>query len=384
METTCYDGKWTYERIYDEQKLKPGDHICWHRPLCIWHHAIVTTIEQEINIIHYSDPTDPKVNKTSLSKAYAGDSFCDCCANACNKCDALYRINYQESYDADYSILRSRTLLNESRYNLLERNCEHFVRWCKTGSTNSSQIGIFWASLGKVALMIFIRVIALLILGLVQYSHEAAEENVKDRQRFESLERWIAGFYIFIITMIYIIYFLRSSGSRLHPVRNKRHDSENPCLCSDLYDKCTKDRGKRMRCCCCFWCSCFSLIRRPLHCLLCFCKYIESSPCTCCRRPCNLACGIFWRIFLREGLAALGTLLVVMYEEEITNADCIAEKSAEDRAAILIVLSAVAQIIGYFIGLVLGRFFEACCESRSCKINVVAADPTAGQNCCPI
>lgn len=49
-ETICYNAKWTYERIYDENrpKLKPGDHICWHRPYAIWHHAIVKSVEPKV------------------------------------------------------------------------------------------------------------------------------------------------------------------------------------------------------------------------------------------------------------------------------------------------------------------------------------------------
>jgi len=358
METTCYDGKWTYERIYDEQKLNPGDHICWHRPYCIWHHAIVTTVEPEIKVIHYNDL---KVQEKAKSEV---DSFCN----------TLYRINYHDCYDIDYSILRARKLLNESRYDLLARNCEHFVRWCKTGSTSSSQTGIFWVSLGKAALMIGLRVIALLILGLLQYSHEEAEENVKDRQRFESLERWIAAVYILIVTMIFIIYFISTSGSRLHPVRMKGHNIENPCSCLDLYDKCTKDGSgfKRYICCCCL--SCYSLCCRALSSLF-FCKHIKRSPCTCFRRPCNLACGLFWRIVIRESTAALGTLLVVMLEEEITNADGIAGKSTIERTVLFLFFSALVHGICYAGGSFLGRLFEACCDCHTRSNAIESSTP---------
>ena len=102
METTCYDDKCTYERIYDEKKeLKLGDHICWRRRVGYWHHAIVMTVEPEISVISYDDL---RVEKKSLSKSEI-DSFCN----------ALYRINYHDCYGTDYSILRARMLKDESR-----------------------------------------------------------------------------------------------------------------------------------------------------------------------------------------------------------------------------------------------------------------------------
>jgi len=65
------------------------------------------------------------------------------------------------------------------RYNLTERNCEHFSRWCKTGSTTSSQISVAWTSLGKVVVTVGLKAVGLLlVLGLLQYAHETQEQQV--------------------------------------------------------------------------------------------------------------------------------------------------------------------------------------------------------------
>ena len=96
IKTTCHDAKWTYERIYNESQLKPGDHICWHRPYVIWHHAVVVTVRPEITVIHYT--SNVTIEQDRISEVH--DTKCSCC-------DALYRINYEDCYDADYTVLRA-------------------------------------------------------------------------------------------------------------------------------------------------------------------------------------------------------------------------------------------------------------------------------------
>ena len=335
MKATCHNNaKWTNEKIDDTSQLKPGDHICWHRPYAIWHHGIVTSVRPEIRVIHYADL---KVDETVMPNV-----------NCSSCCDNLYRVNYQDCYNANYTILRAQKLKDESRYNLLERNCEHFSRWCKTGSTSSSQVGIFWVSLGKVALTIGLRVIALVILGLLTYSHEAVEGKVKDRKEVDALEMWLTIVYVVIATVIFITYLVITAGSQLHPVRMKRHDTENRCSCSDRYADCTDDSSCKRHLCCPFFC-CFSLVCQAAGSLN-VCKHCQRDPCTCCRRPCNLAFGLFWRIILRECLAAALVVCVVVFEQEITSMAGVAQRTARDRSAIFILFSVVAFLVGYIVG----------------------------------
>jgi len=367
METTCRDAKKTYERIYDKSELKPGDHICWHRCYVIWHHAIVSEAKgNERKIIHYSRDSccdDVEVIERPMPTRHKDNS----------SWNALYRINYHDCYDADYSILRARKLLGETRYTLLRRNCEHFISWCKTGSTNSIQLGIVWASLGKMAFTTVLRVIALVVvLGAITYTHEEQEETTKDRQLLERLEKILTGVYIAMFTVVFILYLLIKSGSRLHPVS----DDENPCdpclekcrqYINRISDCCHRCCPRCCRCCCCS-CGCRSLI--AFICIS-ICRSFNRSSCTCCRRPCNLVCGLFWRIVIRESLAAGGTLCIVLLEEDITNSYPFRFWSPGCRAAILIFFSTLTHIGGYTIGVFLGRWVQAFSDfwqrSKCCR-----------------
>jgi len=46
LSAICHDSHRRYESIEDPSILRPGDHISWHRPYLIWHHAMV--MEQDL------------------------------------------------------------------------------------------------------------------------------------------------------------------------------------------------------------------------------------------------------------------------------------------------------------------------------------------------
>ena len=447
MDVACHNVEWTYERIYDEKKLQPGDHICWYRPFGYLHHAIVTTVEQDIKVINYRYSANMKVECVDLSKV--NDHSCSSCF------ETLYRVNYQDCFDSEYCILRAKKLVDLRGYDLLAQNCEHFTRWCKTGSKYSSQTDMFWLSFRKMAFMIFIRLVGLIILFLIVYAHEIEEEkmanrqqlkgvdlvltkgtrkyrkypdsvklmlmkgnvtdkqqtemvdllftkaenhhqqlkrmelvsmrkgyvtnrqplesvsllkgtkknqtffmklNTTQREQLERLERGLEGFYILMLTVVFIIYSVITSGLRLHPVTptEQQDDIENP---GHTGDKCTECVGL---CWCCLFC-CYSLLHRAMRSCF-FWKHIQCSPCTCCRRPCHLACGLFMRICITEMLPAIGVLMILLHEKSITNADCIRGLSPIKKTAILGSICTGVLIVLYTIGLLIGRCVEACCE----------------------
>jgi len=268
-------------------------------------------------------------------------------------------------------------LKNEKRYNILDRNCEHFSRWCKTGSTNSIQVEILWESLRKMAFMAVIRLIALLILGILVYSHEAAEDNVRNRMQLETLERWLASAYVVITTIVFITYLLITGGTHLPTVKTKGCCNSIPRLGSCFercYKRCNKRWCKQLMCCTFICCTGF-ICRALCGCILFLCRNIQCRPlCACCRRPWLLSCGLFWRIFCREILAAAGTLCIVLFEEQITNWSRIAQWCAIGRTALLISISMVVQIVCYLINVALGRAVEACC--KRCKLIPIELEDT--------
>jgi len=365
MDTTCYDAKWAIERIHDKKDLKTGDHICWQRPCIIWHHAIVSRVDP-LMVIHYDKSM--KVSEAVFSEA---DKACSlCCRQSCSRwCNTVYRVNYEDCYSAKYTVLRAERLLNESRYNLVERNCEHFSTWCKTGSTKSSQISIVWASLGKIAVTIGLRLIALLILFLIQWSNEEYEEEATKADRgYEITEKVLTCVYIVVVTMIFMIHSLITYGSQIavDPRSTKLPDVENPYPCVKCYNKCD-----RYTCCqyclcryfCCTMCSCYALCCQRICALFCFCcRHIKCTPTfTCCRRPGNLVCGLFFRIFFREIPALIGTLCIVVFEDKMPGVSN--NKSAIINAAILMVWIAGVQFVGYVMcPWIVGRWVEAACH----------------------
>jgi len=308
MDTTCYT-EWTKEIVHDKTKLKVGDHICWHRPYAIWHHAIVTTTNPNPRVIHYKKSNcETIIKETALSDA----TQCDIC------CDDLYLIKYQDCYNADYTALRARKLLDKGNYNLLKKNCEHFSSWCKTGSTKSKQVEVFCASAGKVAAAIFLRLIAAITIGIIQYPQEALEEVeemqnsttcssqvnkselARQLQHYETVTTWLNCSYVVLITMIFATYLLITSISRLAVDPKSR------------------------------------------------------------QRPCDLSCGLFVRIFLREVPGLIATVCILVYEDTITKG--IAHATPGARATAIVALIIACQIVGYTVGAVLGRWTECWCE----------------------
>jgi len=355
--TKCHSLTWADEEISNLSKLKKGDHICWHRWWAIWHHAIVTGTnvdnDQNIEIVEYGG--NMRIRQININEAEAYKCWCD----------TLYRVNYHDCYNNEYTVLRARKLVNEDRYNLAERNCEHFSRWCKTGFTTSNQISIAWTTAGKVILTIGLRLLVLVILGLLEYLHESQEDKVRDRAWFELLQKILIVVYTVVVTVLFIVYLLKTSGSHLAAVR--RDDAENTWCCRPETDNCCM----AIRSICCILCTCCSIIGR----IVCYvCDNVKRNPCTFCRRPARLAFGLFMRIVVRELLAAAGTLAIILNEERITKG--IRHLPPRDRTALLLFYATLAQLGGYLIGALLGRFSEACCTC-CCKFSPSANNEQA-------
>ena len=128
-------------------KLNPGDHLTWHRPLGYWHHAIVvrcsSVLDTTVRLIHYAEPTAESTCKGTIVEEWV---------DLCKQRGDLYRMEYRPRsvYSSDVVIERGRSRLGEVRYNLLDNNCEHFARWCKTGVGKSEQVESLVATLKRI------------------------------------------------------------------------------------------------------------------------------------------------------------------------------------------------------------------------------------------
>lgn len=106
--------------------LRPGDHVSVSRG-AYSHHGIFIG---EGTIIHYSGEV---LNKTGASvRSSALDTF------ASGRTVTV--VQYGACDAAPVVVRRARSRLGECDYELIGNNCEHFARWCKTGTSQSEQV----------------------------------------------------------------------------------------------------------------------------------------------------------------------------------------------------------------------------------------------------
>jgi hypothetical protein len=132
------DGKTTPKTLVTDLKmLQPGDHVAWHRPCAIWHHAIVFDTKPKrakIEVVQYNG----SVVRYHGAFASVRREWLDVDVEEKN----FYRIDYlpEEKFPADVVMSRALQRLDEAEYNPFKNNCEHFARWCKTGQNRCVQI----------------------------------------------------------------------------------------------------------------------------------------------------------------------------------------------------------------------------------------------------
>jgi len=111
-------------------ELRAGDHIKWKRLEGYDHHAIVEWVDHyygEVHVIEYQ-------------KKGQYDRRVRVIRSVIRDVATMYKYIYDKCYNAGTVLQRARSRLNETAYNLLTSNCEHFATWCKTGYERCSQM----------------------------------------------------------------------------------------------------------------------------------------------------------------------------------------------------------------------------------------------------
>jgi len=132
-------------------ELKKGDHIS--RPTQTAsgnfdHHAIIVDRVRGaiFRIIHVTDGGQGSAKHLSASvssrsaSAEVREETEDLAKYINTGKLTLYQYRSGECYDADTVISKARKRIGHFAYNVLKNNCEHFVRWCKTGISESYQV----------------------------------------------------------------------------------------------------------------------------------------------------------------------------------------------------------------------------------------------------
>jgi hypothetical protein len=132
------DGKSTPKTLLTTLAiLREADHVAWHRPCAIWHHAIIFDVDlkqNKVEVIHYNGAPE-RVNGSfaSVRREWVPIDLEE---------KNMYRMDYQpmDCHSSELVMAKACLRLNEAKYNPFTHNCEHFARWCKTGHERCVQI----------------------------------------------------------------------------------------------------------------------------------------------------------------------------------------------------------------------------------------------------
>lgn len=120
--------------------LQSGDHLEIERCLGLYcHHVIVESVQlgqdNSVTVIHRTKDDE---NKFTIERKTYNDGHQGLDVSSGH----VYRVNYDEnpSYDVNVVIGRATLMIGKKGYNVFQKNCEHFARWCKTGENTSSQV----------------------------------------------------------------------------------------------------------------------------------------------------------------------------------------------------------------------------------------------------
>ncbi|WAR23267.1 hypothetical protein MAR_036936 [Mya arenaria] len=124
--------------------LKPGDHISWHRPYIIWHHAIVIEIDIENKRIHIISYNMVKYTTNTFLVVVQWTSFE-------KEWGTLYRIDYPKKVTdknpPKLTLSRAWSKIGETKYGFFSNNCESYATFCKTGVSDSCQVRWLWGKI---------------------------------------------------------------------------------------------------------------------------------------------------------------------------------------------------------------------------------------------
>ena len=169
----CLDGRPVGRtEVTDISVLRKGDHVAWWRSIGHQHHALVIEVKlknKTIKVIHYTASDKNIIVKEEDLEITKQDGM-------------LHRIDYKgDCYPPDVAIANARKMATEHKsYNILTRNCEHFVTECKTGRSTSKQVQRFGTVLGQTAAKSSATVPKLISTGFEMAMEKVTKLSVKE------------------------------------------------------------------------------------------------------------------------------------------------------------------------------------------------------------
>jgi len=275
------------------------------------------------------------------------------------KSGALYRLVYDDSYTDEYVVLRARKTYGERKYDIIEKNCEHSARWCKTGIHESTQMAACFTTAGKVVVLVCLRLFCLTVFFMLA--------SVVDGE-------YVLAALIMYVTSgaFFIVYSLYDRCKGIRPIVPYKRRDTNVCEMDSARRKCA---DVTHRCCCCGVRKCSSVVL-TVCCLSCFfCSLVDAfwSACrrktqcgrgTICRCPPSIVIGLSVHVIVREGITFVGPNTANIY---------ILTSDENEYSLVKIVFFYISEsLFAYVVGELIGAGIEAmiigcakCCCSRS-------------------
>jgi len=302
--TACHQSCFYYEEIGESAQLQRGDHICWHRSLAYWHHAVVASVDSRtVDVVHYTsrglDLRSVMLHSSTKNRREMSPSVWR---------GTAYRITYDDCYTNEYAALRAERCVGEKRYNVFNRNCEHTSHWCKKGLSESDQMKTYYSSAAKTALSFSLRLLNVLLLIVFQVVHESREGVQIDRKAFERYERIHTGAYMLVVFLLFVAWSLYTECKKLKPTHSNK---------------------------------------------------------LCCNRPVRVGCGLVVRIVARDLCAAFGPFMLLMFEDGIIHPERPLWERQFGVILLLLIVAIVSYVFGAVIGSLLENTVNCFFSSSS-------------------
>lgn len=133
------------EKITDLNKFRPGDHVSFYKTDFYYsHHGIVCEARSNyLRVIHYFNTLENAITELTAGSIYiAAVIESEWPVNLKSLDEDIYLHHYDgiQCFSNEETLQRAFAQLGKRGYSLIQNNCEHWARWCRSGEHFSEQI----------------------------------------------------------------------------------------------------------------------------------------------------------------------------------------------------------------------------------------------------
>lgn len=160
------------EKVTSLAQLKPGDHVSFYRSdLSYSHHGIVLEVQtNSFLIIHYAITLEMLWDSLVEGSLYFAEVIqSEWKVDLDSSSEELYLNHYDQikCFSNEETVRRAMKAIGKRGYSLMNNNCEHWARWCRTGDAYSEQVSNICHRLKqKTATLLIVDPVALFVKDL--------------------------------------------------------------------------------------------------------------------------------------------------------------------------------------------------------------------------